>query len=109
LETALTVLRQQPEIDPDKIGLLGHSMGSRVVMLGGIEQPKAISAVVAVSPTDAPVTPSKPLNLQLQAGEWEGKFVQQSAQLLQKAGGANPNTGNGEGRFCSKIGAIKWH
>jgi dienelactone hydrolase len=98
LETALTVLRQQPEIDPDKIGLLGHSMGSRMVMLGGIEQPKTISAVVAVSPTDAPVTPSKPQNLQLQAGEWEGKFVQQSAQLLRKAGGANPNTETGEGR-----------
>jgi pimeloyl-ACP methyl ester carboxylesterase len=97
-ETALTVLRHQPEIDPDKIGLLGHSMGSRVVMVGGIEQSDLISAVVAVSPTEAPVTPSKPRNLQLQAGEWEGRFVRQSAQLLQKAGGANSTLERGEGR-----------
>ncbi|NJM78318.1 MAG: alpha/beta fold hydrolase [Acaryochloridaceae cyanobacterium RU_4_10] len=97
-KTALAVLKRQPEIDPDKIGILGHSMGSRVVMVGGIEQAKAISAVVAISPTDAPVNPTKPQNLQLQAGEWEGKFVRQSAKLLQRAGGANPNTENGEGR-----------
>lgn len=96
--TALTALKAQPEIDPNKIGLLGHSMGSQVVMLAGIEQKKAISAVVAVSPTGAPVTPSEPRNLQLQAGEWEGQFVQRSAELLQKAGGANPNTENGKGR-----------
>jgi pimeloyl-ACP methyl ester carboxylesterase len=96
--TALTVLKAQPEIDPNKIGLLGHSMGSQVVMLAGIEQSKIISAVVAVSPTDAPVTPDEPRNLQFQAGEWEGQFVQRSAELLQKAGGANPNTENGKGR-----------
>jgi pimeloyl-ACP methyl ester carboxylesterase len=96
--TALTVLKAQPEIDSNKIGLLGHSMGSQVVMLAGIEQSKAISAVVAVSPTNAPVTPKEPRNLQLQAGEWEGQFVQRSAELLQKAGGANPNTENGKGR-----------
>jgi pimeloyl-ACP methyl ester carboxylesterase len=96
--TALTVLKAQPEIDPNKIGLLGHSMGSQVVMLAGIEQSKAISAVVAVSPTDAPVTPNEPRNLQFQAGEWEGQFVQRSAELLQKAGGANPNTETGKGR-----------
>lgn len=96
--TALTVLKAQPEIDPSKIGLLGHSMGSQVVMTAGIEQSKVISAVVAVSPTDAPVTRSEPQNLQLQAGEWEGPFVQRSAQLLQEAGGANPNTEDGKGR-----------
>lgn len=95
--TALTTLKAQPEIDPNKIGLLGHSMGSQVVMLAGIEQSKAISAVVAVSPTDAPVTPNEPQNLQFQAGEWEGQFVQRSAELLQKAGGANPNTEEGKG------------
>jgi dienelactone hydrolase len=96
--TALTVLKAQPEIDSNKIGLLGHSMGSQVVMLAGIEQSKAISAVVAVSPTDAPLTPKEPRNLQLQAGEWEGQFIQRSAELLQKAGGANPNTDEGKGR-----------
>jgi alpha-beta hydrolase superfamily lysophospholipase len=51
LDVALSVLRAQPEIDPAKIGLMGHSMGSRAVMLAGIEQPNAISAVVAISPT----------------------------------------------------------
>jgi dienelactone hydrolase len=97
-DTALATLKAQPEIEPDKIGLIGHSMGSQVVMMAGIEQSKVISAVVAVSPTSAPVTPHEPHNLQLQAGEWEGQFVQRSAQLLQKAGGANPNTNEGKGR-----------
>jgi dienelactone hydrolase len=98
LDVALSVLRAQPEIDPAKIGLMGHSMGSRAVMLAGIEQPNAISAVVAISPTPAPVTPNEPRNLQLQAGEWEGPFVQQSVQVLQQAGGENPNTEEGKGR-----------
>ena len=98
LNAGLSVLKAQPEIDPNKIGLLGHSMGSRAVMLTGIEQADAISAVVAISPVVAPVTSSKPRNLQLQAGEWEGQFVQQSAQLLREAGGKNPNTDEGKGR-----------
>lgn len=97
-DTALTVFRRQPEVAPDEIGVLGHSMGSRVVMVGGIEQSKTISAVVAISPTAASVTPSKPRNLQLQAGEWEHTFVQQSADLLKRAGGLNANLENGEGR-----------
>lgn len=98
LEAALTVLKAQPEIDPNKVGLLGHSMGSQAVMLTGIDQATSISAVVAISPVTAPVTSSKPRNLQLQAGEWEGRFVQQSAQLLEKAGGENPRTDEGKGR-----------
>jgi pimeloyl-ACP methyl ester carboxylesterase len=98
LDVALTVLKAQPEIDPAKIGLLGHSMGSRAVMLTGIEQSKAISAVAAISPIPAPVTSNEPRNLQLQAGEWEGPFVQRSAQLLEQAGGENPNTDEGKGR-----------
>ncbi len=98
LNLALAVLKTQPEIDPNKIGLLGHSMGSQAVMLAGIDQPSSISAVIAVSPVIAPVTPSEPHNLQLQAGEWEGRFVQQSAELLQEAGGENPNTDKGKGR-----------
>jgi pimeloyl-ACP methyl ester carboxylesterase len=98
LDVALTVLKAQPEIDPSKIGLLGHSMGSQAVMLSGIKQSKAISAVVAISPTPAPVTSHEPSNLQLQAGEWEGRFVRQSTELLQKAGGENPNTDEGKGR-----------
>jgi pimeloyl-ACP methyl ester carboxylesterase len=98
LDVALAVLKTQPEIDPDKIGLLGHSMGSRAVMLAGIDRKNSISSVVAISPVPAPVTSSEPRNLQLQAGEWEGRFVQQSAQLLQDAGGLNPNTEAGKGR-----------
>ncbi len=98
LDIALAVLKAQPEIDPNKIGLLGHSMGSQAVMRAGIDPLNSISAVIAVSPVIAPVTTSEPHNLQLQAGEWEGRFVQQSAELLQKAGGENPNTENGKGR-----------
>jgi pimeloyl-ACP methyl ester carboxylesterase len=98
LSTALTTLKAQPEVDPNRIGLLGHSMGSGAVMTAGIEQGSSISAVVAVSPTDAPLTPNKPRNLQLQAGEWEGRFVQQSENLLKDAGGPNTNMKEGQGR-----------
>jgi pimeloyl-ACP methyl ester carboxylesterase len=98
LNAAISALKAQPEIDPNRIGLLGHSMGSGAVMTAGIEQPDAISAVVAVSPTDAALTPNKPRNLQLQAGEWEGHFVRQSAKLLRDAGGPNSNLKEGKGR-----------
>ncbi|WP_404790582.1 alpha/beta hydrolase [Altericista sp. CCNU0014] len=98
LNTALTALKAQPEVDPNRIGLLGHSMGSGAVMTAGAEEGSSIAAVVAVSPIHAPLTPSAPRNLQLQAGEWEGPFVQQSAQLLQDAGGPNANLKEGKGR-----------
>ncbi|MCC5947439.1 MAG: alpha/beta fold hydrolase [Nitriliruptoraceae bacterium] len=84
---ALDVLAAQPDVDADRLGVLGHSMGSGAVLRAGIEAPERIAAVVAVSPTDAPVTAELPENLLLLAGELEGPFVANAERLLAAAGG----------------------
>jgi pimeloyl-ACP methyl ester carboxylesterase len=87
LTVALTAIEQQPEIDPTRLALLGHSMGSSAVMSAGVKQPQKFQATIAVSPTSADVTPQAPQNLQLQAGSGEPRFVENAKRLLQKAGG----------------------
>ena len=98
LEVAYVTLLEQPGIDPDRLALLGHSMGSGVVMGTGIEQLDRFAATVAVSPTGADVTPQAPRNLQLQAGKWEGRFVENARRLLTAAGGPEENLTEGLGR-----------
>ena len=98
LAVADRTLRQQPEVDPKRVALLGHSMGSSAVMTRSINEPDRFAATVAISPTDAAVSPQVPRNLQLQAGAWEGRFVTAAQALLQAAGGANPQVGEGRGR-----------
>ena len=98
LEVAYTALLEQPQVDPDRLALLGHSMGSGVVMTAGIEHLDRFAATVAVSPTNADVTPQAPRNLQLQAGSWEGRFVENARRLLEAAGGAGGNLAEGKGR-----------
>ena len=87
LEIAMQALLQQPEVDPTRLALLGHSMGSGFVMDAGIRDPR-FAATIAVSPTGANVTPQLPRNLQLQAGSGEGRFVENAQGLLSQAGGA---------------------
>jgi dienelactone hydrolase len=84
---ALTAIKEQPEIDSTKLALLGHSMGSGVVMSAGVDRLEEFQATIAVSPTGADVTPQAPKNLQLQAGSWEPGFVANARRLLQQAGG----------------------
>lgn len=95
---ALQALLEQPEVDRTRLALLGHSMGSGVVMSEAILDPNRFAATIAVSPTGAAVTPQSPRNLQLQAGSGEGRFVVNAQKLLAKAGGANSNLAQGEGR-----------
>ncbi len=89
MDTAFEALTAQPEVNPDRVALLGHSMGTGAVMNAGIANPERYAAVIAVSPTDADVNPNTPPNLMLQAGEWEGRFVESAEGLLAKAGGAS--------------------
>lgn len=98
LEVAYETLRQQPEVDAQRLGILGHSMGSSAVMTASIKQPSRFAATIAVSPTRADVTPDRPANLQLQAGSGEGRFVESAKSLLQVAGGENLNLVEGKGR-----------
>ncbi|UBF25681.1 lysophospholipase [Kovacikia minuta CCNUW1] len=98
LDVALQALLKQPEVDPNRLALLGHSMGSGIVMTAGIRDPDRFAATIAVSPTGADVTPQAPRNLQLQAGSGEGGFVANAQRLLAQAGGANTNLATGQGR-----------
>jgi dienelactone hydrolase len=105
LDVALQALLEQPEVDPTRLALLGHSMGSGIVMTAGIRSPSSeahrrygFAATIAISPTGADVTPQAPRNLQLQAGSGEGRFVANAQRLLAQAGGENANLAAGEGR-----------
>lgn len=98
LNVALAALLEQPEIDSSRLALLGHSMGSGIVMSAATLQPNRFAATIAVSPTGAKVSPQVPHNLQLQAGSWEGNFIANAGRLLAAAGGNNSNFASGTAR-----------
>jgi pimeloyl-ACP methyl ester carboxylesterase len=98
LDIAREALLEQPEVDPTRLALLGHSMGSGAVMSAAIAERDRFAATIAISPTGAAVTPESPRNLQLQAGSWEPRFVANAGRLLQQAGGENQNLAEGRGR-----------
>jgi pimeloyl-ACP methyl ester carboxylesterase len=98
LDVAYAALLEQPEVNPTRLALLGHSMGSGAVMSAGISDVNRFAATVAISPTGAQVTPAAPRNLQLQAGTWEGGFVRNAQRLLATAGGESENFREGKGR-----------
>ncbi|MEP1058972.1 MULTISPECIES: alpha/beta fold hydrolase [Cyanophyceae] len=107
LDVALQALLEQPQVDPNRLALLGHSMGSGIVMTAGILNPNRFAATVAVSPTGANVTPQSPRNLQLQAGSGEGRFVSNAERLLAQAGGENTNLATGQGRSLVVIPGVE--
>jgi pimeloyl-ACP methyl ester carboxylesterase len=84
---AVTVLEGTVELADGPVALLGHSMGSGAVLRAALEAPERVGAVVAVSPTDAAVTPQAPGDLLLLAGELEPRFVANATSLLERAGG----------------------
>ena len=91
IDIATAALLEQPEVDPSRLALVGHSMGSGAVMSAGIRNENRYTATVAISPISAEVTPSSPRNLQLQAGSNEGVFIANAEKLLTQAGGENQN------------------
>ncbi|HEY9845612.1 MAG TPA: alpha/beta fold hydrolase, partial [Candidatus Caenarcaniphilales bacterium] len=97
LEVAASALLEQPEVDPARLALVGHSMGSGAVMSTSIHHRDRFAATVAISPTDAAVTPQAPRNLMLQAGSAEGRFVANAQRLLRAAAGPNENLAAGQG------------
>lgn len=86
----LGMLAARPEVDADRLGVLGHSLGAGAVLRAAIDDPERIGATVAVSPTDAQVTPEAPQQLLLMAGSREGRFVANAEDLLERAGGPTP-------------------
>jgi pimeloyl-ACP methyl ester carboxylesterase len=98
VDAAYDVLVDQSEIDPTRVALIGHSMGSGVVVEAALRNPERYSATVAISPVAADVTPLTPRNLQLQAGTWEPRFMATAGELLERAGGASDDFINGRAR-----------
>ena len=78
-------------------------MGSGVVMEAAILSPLRFAATIGISPTGAAVTPDIPRNLQLQAGSWEGGFIQNAQRLLETLGGDNQNFKEGKARSLNII------
>jgi dienelactone hydrolase len=104
---ALTALRDVDAVDHRRIGLLGHSMGSGAVLAAGIADPVTFRAVVAVSPTDAPVTTDAPRDLLLLAGANERRFVANAESLLERAGGAGGAPGDGDARALAIVPRVE--
>ncbi len=107
LDVAYQALIDQPEVNPDQIALLGQSMGSGAVMQAGIIHPERYKAVIAVSPTDADVDERAPPNLLLQAGRFEGPFVDNAQELLVRAGGENHDFSAGRARRFVEIPKVE--
>ena len=103
VDAAYSVLIEQPEVDPGRLALLGHSMGSGAVMTAAIRNPERYAATIAVSPTGADVTPDAPRNLLLQAGSLEGRFAGNAQKLLAQAGGAGGGFAAGRARRLTVI------
>ncbi len=103
LAAAYESLVAQPEIDPARIALLGHSMGSGAVMTAAIDSSEQYEATVAVSPTGAAVAPDRPRNLLLMAGSLEPQFLGNARSLLAEAGGASDDLSSGKGRALVEV------
>jgi pimeloyl-ACP methyl ester carboxylesterase len=96
-ESALAEALARGYGDPDRVAILGHSMGSGVALAFGIDHPDT-SATIAVSPTGQEVSPELPRNLLLMAGALEGRFVQNAEQRLDEAGGPGGDHAAGTAR-----------
>lgn len=103
LDTAYEALIAQPEVDPARVALLGHSMGSGAVMAAAIENPERYRATIAVSPTSAAVNSEAPRNLLLMAGSLEPQFLANAQALLADAGGPNDDLTGGRGRALLEV------
>ena len=98
LDTAYHALLAQPEVDPERVALLGHSMGSGVVMQAGVADAALYRATIAVSPTGADVSDVAPRNFFLMAGQLEAPFIANARELLVQAGGVNADFSGGVAR-----------
>ncbi len=107
LDVAQRVLVEQPEVDRSRLALLGHSMGSSVVISAGIQKVEQFAATIAISPTGQNVTPQAPRNLQLQIGAWEGRLLPYTQRLLADAGGTNRQFAQGNARELVTVPTVE--
>lgn len=71
------VLKAARELGDGRVGLLGHSMASDIVVRAAQEQPD-VAATVAVSMFSPAVTAQSPRNLLIVVGDWEGMLKQEA-------------------------------
>lgn len=102
---ALELLARQPEVDNQRLALIGHSLGSGAVIDASVDPPLPVRAVVAVSPGQSEVSPGHPPNLLLMAGAWEGPFLEAARTLLADAGGEGGDMKLGNARRLEVIPA----
>ena len=99
--------RNQPEVDPARLALLGHSMGAGAVVRYAVDNPESdLAAIVAISlpsATDIPVgQPAGPPNLLLLVGSLEStSFTSAAANGLQ-AGYPQGAVGQTYGDFADR-------
>lgn len=87
LDAAVGLLRRTPGVDPERIGLVGHSMGAGAVHRYAAEHP-GIAATVAVSlpGSDIPPDPALPADLLLLTGQFEFPVFHRAAEQALRAG-----------------------
>ncbi len=96
-EAALVEAEIPGLIDPQRVAILGHSMGSGVAVSYGSIHPDT-SATIAISPISQSVTPILPHNLLIMAGSLEPQFVTNAKHLLAIAGGQSGDFTSGAAR-----------
>ncbi|MCX2731886.1 alpha/beta fold hydrolase [Saccharopolyspora sp. NFXS83] len=88
LTATVGLLRRTPEVDPDRIGLAGHSMGAGAVHRFASEHPE-IAATVAISLPgggDSLQDPALPKDLLLLTGQYEFPAFHRAAEDALRAG-----------------------
>lgn len=101
-EAALAEAETTGLIDPTRIAIIGHSMGSGVALSYGSTHPET-RATIAISPVSQSVTPDLPHNLLLLAGSLEPQFIANARQELALAGGEGGEVSNGTARRLNII------
>jgi len=96
-ESALTEAEASGLVDPQRLAILGHSMGSSVALSFGTNHPDT-DATIAISPVGQTVSPTLPHNLLLMAGSLESQFVTNAEKLFAMAGGQNVDFNAGYAR-----------
>jgi pimeloyl-ACP methyl ester carboxylesterase len=105
-EAALVLAREQGYGDPQRVAILGHSMGTGAALAYGQEHPET-AATIAVSPVGVEVTPNLPRNLLLMAGELEPRFLRNAEVRLAEAGGAGGDMQAGTGRNLVAVPGVE--
>ncbi len=105
-ESALSAAMATGLIDPKRLTILGHSMGSGVAIAYGNTHPNT-AATIAVSPVNQSVTSSLPHNLLLMAGSLETQFLSSAEQLLAMAGGQTGKLSEGTARKLVTIPGVE--